>query len=128
MCDVVSKALAIDNTQQPAFVISGSVIIEGLIGLVTVGTDPGTKDLVVTFGPGNTLFIIGVDGLGAGTLLGFINGNPGHNSSHVSPFGPTVVTDQGLHTLSVSSGAGAGEIEWTLWYKPLKPGSFVAAA
>lgn len=129
MCDVASKVLAIDGTTAPVFVVTGSVIIDGLIGLVTVDTDPGTDDLVVFFGAGSgLLFTIGADGLGAGTLLGLVSGSPGHNSSHISPFGPMVVTDQGLHTLFVSSGGGAGEVEWTVWYRPLKPGSYVAPA
>jgi hypothetical protein len=118
------------STTETLFTVTGLVLIEALVGEVTADTDaiPTTQGIV---GVGDQSPWVGnVQGVSSGSVLGYQDSDltstevgPGVNPI---PRHPMVMTDGSAITFETNHSI-AGQIAWTLVYRPLLPGSQVVA-
>jgi hypothetical protein len=115
------------------FTVSGSVIVTGLLGVVTtaigatattlaLGTAPGaatasiaTATAITSKVAGTALAPVGASGVGGALIVGgaaFIQSPPMALSPFVLGVGTTNIT-------WTTSGSTTGQVQWYLWYTPL---------
>lgn len=122
------------------FAVSGTVLVTGLLGVVTtatgatattlsIGTAPGgatasiaTATAITSRAAGTALAPVGASGVGGALIVGgaaFVQSPPMALSPFVLGAGTTNIT-------WTTSANDTGQIEWYLWYTPIDAGGSVS--
>lgn len=125
MSDLVVIREAADlpqSTTESLFSVAGGpVLVTGLIGRVTADLDTTSNDSYVKYGA-LVVWNQQLEGVVSGNLFGSTT-----SANAVSPAGANVAVAGGVDITLQCPASLAGQVEWTLTYRPLRPGAFVEA-